>query len=87
MKLTSEIIRICRTNLGMSQGKLARAAGISSPLLGAIERDERSLLPHVESRIRKAIPLSDEEIADLVSVYHRVNGRVTIVQSRQCTVG
>ncbi|SMF91235.1 hypothetical protein SAMN05661091_5385 [Paenibacillus uliginis N3/975] len=79
MKLTSEIIRICRTNLGMSQGKLAREAGISCPLLGAIERDERALLPHVESRIRKSIPLTDGEIADLVSVYHRVNGRSAVI--------
>lgn len=73
MNLTPEIIRICRVNIGMSQGKLARAAGISCPLLGAIERDERALMPHVASRIRAAIPLTDEQITDIVSAHRRVN--------------
>ncbi|WP_369426682.1 helix-turn-helix domain-containing protein [Paenibacillus ehimensis] len=68
MRLTPEIIRICRKALGWTQGKLARLANVSCPLLGSIEREERALLPHTESRIRKALPLTDEEISDLVRV-------------------
>lgn len=73
MTLTPEVIRICRVNLGMSQGQLARKAEISCPLLGAIEREDRALLPHVAKRIRAAIPLTDEQIIDIVDAHRRVN--------------
>ncbi|WP_167518678.1 helix-turn-helix domain-containing protein [Paenibacillus brasilensis] len=73
MQLTPEIIRTCRINLGMSQGKLAKEASVSVPLLGAIERDERPLLPHVAQRIRAAIPYTDEQIVELVSTVRRLN--------------
>ncbi|MNP18137.1 hypothetical protein D3C76_1105970 [compost metagenome] len=73
MTLTPEVIRICRVNLGMSQGQLARKAAISCPLLGAIEREDRALLPHVSDRIRKAIPLTDAQIADIVAANRRIN--------------
>lgn len=73
MTLTPEVIRICRVNLGMSQGQLAKKAEISCPLLGAIEREDRALLPHVAKRIREAIPLTDEQIADIVAANRRIN--------------
>lgn len=73
MTLTPEVIRICRVNLGMSQGHLARKAAVSCPLLGAIEREERALLPHVAERVRKAIPLTDAQIADIVAANRRIN--------------
>lgn len=73
MKLTPETIRICRINLNWSQGKLGRYAGISVPLLGAIERNERPLLPHIESKIRSAIPLTDAQILELIEIHRKVN--------------
>lgn len=73
MNLTPEVIRICRVNIGMSQGRLAKKAGISCPLLGAIEREERAILPHVASKIRAAIPLTDDQIIDIVDAHRRVN--------------
>ncbi|MBP1905498.1 transcriptional regulator with XRE-family HTH domain [Paenibacillus turicensis] len=73
MLLTSEVIRICRINLGMSQGELARASGVSCPMLGAIERGDRALLPHVARSIRQALKLTDAQIDDIVKAHKRVN--------------
>ncbi|WP_342438140.1 helix-turn-helix transcriptional regulator [Paenibacillus sp. FSL L8-0436] len=73
MKLTPETIRVCRVNLGWTQGDLGKRSGISVPLLGAIERDERPLLPHVESNIRKAIPLTDEQITEIITIHRKIN--------------
>ena len=72
MKLTPEVIRVCRVNLGMSQGQLARRSDVSAALIGAIERGDRKLLPEVERRIRAAIPLTDDEIEELVEVNRKV---------------
>lgn len=72
MKLTPEIIRICRVNLGWSQSQLARKSGVSSPMIGAIEREDRVLSPSVERGIRSALPLSDDEISELVEVSRKV---------------
>lgn len=72
MKLTPEVIRVCRVNLGLSQGQLARKSGVSCPLIGAIERDERVITPEVGRRIRAALPLTDEEIQELVEVNRKV---------------
>lgn len=76
MKLSPDIIRICRVNLDLSQGQLAKRSNVSCPLMGAIEREERTITPDVERRIRAAIPLSDEEIAELVDVSKRVRSRL-----------
>lgn len=73
MTLTPEVIRICRVNLGLSQGQLARKASISCTLLGAIEREDRALLPHVAEKVREAIPLTDEQISDIVTANRRIN--------------
>lgn len=80
LKLTPEVIRICRVSLGMSQGKLARMAGISAPLLGFIERDERKITHCVEQQIRAAIPLSDDEIRELVEVNRKINRNLVSTQ-------
>lgn len=72
MRLTPEMIRVCRVNLGMSQGKLARLSGVSAALIGSIERGDRKLLPEVERRIRAAIPLTDDEIDELMEVNRKV---------------
>ncbi|NOJ71418.1 helix-turn-helix domain-containing protein [Paenibacillus alvei] len=77
MKLTSEIIRVCRVNLGLSQGQLAKRSNISCPLMGAIEREERTITPDVERRIRAAIPLSDKEIAELLEVNRKIQGKMS----------
>jgi len=62
MKLTPQMIRIVRINLGYTQGKLGIKACISVALLGHIERGERRLTSEVEAKIRRVIPLSDDEI-------------------------
>lgn len=73
MKLTKEIIRIVRINLNITQGKLARTAGISATLLSSIERDERPLTHEVAASIRTALPVSDEQIADIIEANRRLN--------------
>lgn len=75
MKLTPEVIRICRTNLNMTQGALARKAGISGALLGSIERDERFLTQSVTKSIREALPVSDEAIAKIVDAHDKLNNK------------
>ncbi|SKA88716.1 helix-turn-helix transcriptional regulator [Sporosarcina newyorkensis] len=76
MQLTPEIIRICRTNLNMTQGHLARKVGISGALLGAIERDERHLTSSIAERVRAAFPVDDDAIAKIVEAYARLNNKM-----------
>ncbi|MEW9700707.1 helix-turn-helix domain-containing protein [Paenibacillus sp. SI8] len=75
MKLTPGVIVICRKAIGWTQNRLARASGITCSLLGSIEREERALLPHTETRIRKALPLTDDEITELVRVNRLASNR------------
>ena len=77
MKLTPEIIRVCRVNLGFTQGKLAVMVGVSSSLIGHIERGERPLTGEVEVKIGKALPLTDEEIMDIVLANKRLTKKAT----------
>lgn len=73
MKLTPETIRICRSNLGITQGTLAKRIGISGSLLGAIEREERILLPAVERRIREAFRITDNDITEFLAAHDKLN--------------
>ena len=70
--LSPETIRICRVNLDLSQGQLARMAGISASLLGQIERLDKPLHPDVARKIREAIEMTDEQIEELVSVTKKI---------------
>lgn len=75
MKLTPDIIRVCRVNLGLTQGKLASMSNVSGALIGHIERGERPLTEEVEGKIRKALPLTDDEIMDIVLAHKRLTAK------------
>lgn len=75
MHLTPDIIRIVRINLGITQGRLARNAGVSPVLLSCIERDERQLTKQVADRIRAALPVNDERIAEIVEAHRKLNSK------------
>jgi len=74
MFLNGDIVRLVRTALKMTVEQLAEQARISTSLLSAIERGERKLTPTVESRLRLAIQLNDEELKQLAEIQRRIRG-------------
>lgn len=74
-KLNYESLRVCRTNLGLTQGRLARMAGVSSGLIGQIERDEKDISVEVEGKLRRALGLKDDEIIDIMLANKRIKGQ------------
>lgn len=72
MKLTPEELRVCRSSLGITQGDLARRAGISSSFLSAIERDERRMTSSLESRILAAFKVGEEDIREFVKAHEKL---------------
>lgn len=74
VKLNHETIRVCRVNLGLTQGRLARRAEVSAGLIGQIERDEKDISAGVEEQIRKALGLTDSEIMDIMLANKRLKG-------------
>ena len=59
--------RSLRLALGVRLETVAKITGFSAAYLGAIERDERPLLPHVEDALRVAIEREQRRVyADAV---------------------
>jgi transcriptional regulator with XRE-family HTH domain len=73
--LTPETIKLIRKNLELTQGELARMAGISASQVSSIERRDRPLLPDVAEKIRRAIDLTDEQILELIEVNKKLKNR------------
>lgn len=74
-KLTGEQMKVCRINLGLTQGQLARKVGITSGMIGHIERGERLMADDISDKVKQALGLSDEEITEIMAVHERVNKR------------
>lgn len=75
MKLTPEILQEFRTNLGLTQGDLARRVGVSSSFLSSIERHERRLTPALESKILTAFQTSAEGLREFIEAFEKLNGK------------
>lgn len=72
-KLTGKEMRICRINLGYTQGSLAREVGITSGMIGHIERGERLMSDEISRRVKQVFGLSDDEIEEIIAVHERLN--------------
>lgn len=79
-RLSPESLRVCRVNIGLTQGRLARLAGVSSGLIGQLERDEKDISEEIEVKLREALGLSDDEITDIMLANKRVKERREITE-------
>lgn len=62
MKLSAKQIKHYREVFGMSQGQLAKKIGISTVMLGFIEREERTLNHAVASKAADALLQASENV-------------------------
>jgi transcriptional regulator with XRE-family HTH domain len=65
-------IREARRYRQISQLELGRAAGVSEPLIGAIERGDRAASPEVRAAIAKRLGVSLPETSDLAEAIQRL---------------
>ncbi|MEK4085108.1 helix-turn-helix domain-containing protein [Psychrobacillus sp. FSL K6-1415] len=73
MKLTPESLQKIRTNLGITQGELARQVGVSSSFLSAIERNERRLTPRLEFEILEEFRAVSAELKVIIDEFDQLN--------------
>lgn len=71
--MTPEDIREYRNKLSLTQGQLSRRIGITSAMLGAIERKERRLTKPVEAKLREAFDQQIEDTRKFIEVYESMN--------------
>lgn len=74
MKLTPESMQKIRTNLGITQGDLARQVGVSTSFLSAIERNERRLTPKLEFEILEEFKAVSAELKVIIEAFEKING-------------
>ena len=70
MKLTSEVIRLYRSNLNLSQKAFAERVKISPSLLCRIEKGSRNLTSEIEQRIREVFTLDDLTVSVITVTRH-----------------
>lgn len=70
MKLTSEVIRLYRSNLNLSQKSFAERVKISPSLLCRIEKGSRNLTSEIEQRIREVFTLDDLTVSVITVTRH-----------------
>lgn len=76
MTMTPDIIRVCRSSLGITQGELAREVGVSSSFLSAIERYERVLTPTLERSILTALGLRHDDATEFSEAFEKLSKRI-----------
>jgi len=64
-------LRIVRRALNMSQAQFAARVNVSTNFVSMVERGERPM----PARFRAALPVTDDEIAELVAAHERVVAR------------
>jgi len=72
MRLDTNTLRTVRKLSGCTQQRLADLIGVTKSYVNKIERGERPLTPHIERRIREALRLSDERIAQVKELCQRL---------------
>lgn len=72
MRLNADILRVIRRLNGCTQERLAAMAGVTKSYVNKIERGERPLTPQFERRVRRALGLTDERIAEVAELCKRL---------------
>jgi len=72
MKITPDNLKVIRTYLGITQGKLAHSVGVSSSFISAIERDERRLTATLERQIKEALGVSSQDIEEFIAAHAKL---------------
>lgn len=71
--MKSETIKECRDRLNITQGELARRTGISTSMMGAIERNERRLTKSMKQRIEQVFNEQVKEVSEFIEAYEKLN--------------
>jgi len=73
MMLNPETLRIVRKTCGATQERLGKLLGVTGQYIAMIERGKRPLTPQLERRIRRALNLDDDRLAEIIEIYNRYN--------------
>lgn len=63
--VTASTIRIVRSYLGISQGKLAEWMNVSSSLISAVEKGTKVITPEFSKKFKRAVGISDAMLIDI----------------------